>query len=128
MSDDERKLPKVRDYHKPSTGPSSDPEWGQALPVTRVLSPVVSTLDALHDATQVAVDKVRLMLEASTEVDPATAKTLLALAQTVASVQASKKAAREDDDELEKMSEEELDTALERALQERRAKRLGRGQ
>lgn len=123
---EERKPPKPRAIKKAATPPDSSPAWAMALPATRVLPPVVGTLDAIQDTTRTLVDRVSALVGAApTEMTPALAKTLLTLAQTVATVQASKKAARDDASELDELTEEELDAALEKALEERRRKRLG---
>jgi hypothetical protein len=126
MSED-RKPPKPRAIRKDNAkAPDSDPAWAMALPSARVMPPVVGTLDSIHDTTRTLVDRVSTLVGAApVEMTAGLAKTLLTLAQTVAAVQDAKRAARDDASELDELTEEELDAALEKAIEDRRRKRLG---
>lgn len=127
MSGDDGKLPRVRPIHKPDAKePSSDMTWRRGQPETRVIPPVVTTLDSLSDTAQVLADQMATLAKvAQADEAPSIAKTLLTLAQTVATVQNARKTARENEDELDAMDEESLDKALEEAIETRRRKRLG---
>lgn len=114
--------PKPRRVVTRPHAPGSEARGGRAelarhMPRAYVVPPVVAALDKIQTLVSTQVDQMRTRVEEGGSLDPSEAKSLLAMAQTLASVQSSKRQAKKDaEDETGEMTPEQLQAAMVAAL------------